>query len=210
MLLAPIILYLRHSGASQAATRHGLWLMAFGKFAIPTPLLAAAGASLASLISFRPARGGVVVDVSRLLLRAGGNRTVVAPPAHPALAVCLFVLWFAGSAILLVTWMRRLRRSALSLMPPSDAERTILEKAKQRLGVHKDVRLGLSKEAPEPLLRGIVRSTLVLPSHLSSSLSSAELEAVILHELAHLRRRDNLLGSIAHLISLAFWFHPLL
>jgi len=210
VILAMLILCLRHLRAS-AAVRHRLWLLAFAKFAIPFSLLSAAGASLASLGFFKPSMHGPVADISRLLSRAAGNPTlVVSSSVHQVLTVSLLGCWFAGSSILFVIWICRLRKSAFSLAAPADAERIMLEKARERLGIRKDVQLGISEEVPEPLLRGVVHPALVLPQHLSVSLNKSELEAVILHELAHVRRGDNLIASLAHMISLAFWFHPLL
>ncbi|MGA8599642.1 MAG: M56 family metallopeptidase [Bryobacteraceae bacterium] len=203
-------LYLLRRGVSRPATRHGLWLLAFVKFAIPTALLSAAGASLASLLSFRPIAAGAFVDLSRLLFRAGRTPTIIVAMSHHDLSMWVVAIWLTGSLILLVNWIRRLRNWAVTLAPAGDAERNAFEKAKHQLGIRNNVRLGISGEVAEPHLRGIVRSTLVMPRRLSLNLTTAELEAVMLHEMAHLRRRDNLVNSIAHALCLVCWFHPLL
>lgn len=209
-IVAWINLYLRRRGTSRAATRHSLWLLGFAKFAVPTALLSAAGASLASLLSFRPMASRTVVDFSRLFFRMGTNSTVTIPAPHQYLSISIAGLWLTGALILLVNWIRRLRACAVSLGLSGDAERNALEKAKHGLGIRSDVRLGITDQVQEPHLRGLVRSTLVMPSHLSSNLSRGELEAVMLHEMAHLRRRDNLLNSLAYALCVTFWFHPLL
>jgi hypothetical protein len=45
---------------------------------------------------------------------------------------------------------------------------------------------------------------------LPAQLGAAELEAVLVHELAHVWRRDNLLAAMAHLVACVFWFYPVI
>jgi TonB family protein len=61
----------------------------------------------------------------------------------------------------------------------------------------------------EPALVGIVRPVLVLPRGLGEHLTAAQLGAVVEHELAHWRRRDNLTAAVHMLVEALFWFHPL-
>src|SRR5260370_9943218 len=49
----------------------------------------------------------------------------------------------------------------------------------------------------------------ILPRDISQRLSSAELEAVLLHELAHAKRRDNWTAAFVHALTCVFWFYPL-
>jgi len=49
-----------------------------------------------------------------------------------------------------------------------------------------------------------------IPKGLSARLSPCELEAVVLHELAHAKRWDNWTGAFVHALACVFWFHPLL
>jgi GWxTD domain-containing protein len=82
--------------------------------------------------------------------------------------------------------------------------------ARQMLSVQKTVGFAIARDATEPVLMGIGRPLVILPESLETSLSPAELNTVLLHELAHFMRGDNLTGSLAHLVATAFWFHPLL
>ena len=62
----------------------------------------------------------------------------------------------------------------------------------------------------EPGVVGIFRPILVLPEGMIDRLGDSELEAIIAHEIAHVRRRDNLVSSIHMLIEALFWFHPMI
>lgn len=67
----------------------------------------------------------------------------------------------------------------------------------------------LSPEIFEPGVVGLRRPMLLLPQGIIERLTLPELEAVIAHELCHVRRRDNLFAAIHMLIESVFWFHPL-
>jgi beta-lactamase regulating signal transducer with metallopeptidase domain len=61
-----------------------------------------------------------------------------------------------------------------------------------------------------PAVHGMVRTRICLPMGLESLLSRRELDAVLLHEVTHAKRRDNLLGLIHEVAQCVLWFHPLL
>jgi len=60
-LLAIAAVWLRRRGQASAAGRHGLWLVAFAKFVVPSAFLWSAGTSLASVWAIQPVYG----DASR-------------------------------------------------------------------------------------------------------------------------------------------------
>jgi bla regulator protein blaR1 len=61
----------------------------------------------------------------------------------------------------------------------------------------------------EPGVFGVWRPVLLLPEGLEERLTTAEFDAVIAHELCHMRRCDNLTGAIHMAVEAIFWFHPL-
>ncbi len=66
----------------------------------------------------------------------------------------------------------------------------------------------LQSENGAPFLTGVFRPVIVLPRALLSQ--NDDLEAVLCHELAHLKRRDLAWNALLWLIQSAFWFHPLI
>ncbi len=192
-----------------AAARHSLWLMGVAKFGIPTALLAATGARIAFLVPASAAISGLASKFSIFLSSVFGwlPANLDAKEVTTASAA-FFIVWIAGTAAMLTAWAVRLRRCYRRLETASEAEREILLRARERLGIGKSIRLFRSEREREPSLLG--SSTIVVPPGLKSELSVSEFEAVLLHELAHARRRDNLTGAFVHFLVCIFWFHPLL
>ena len=61
----------------------------------------------------------------------------------------------------------------------------------------------------EPGVVGLFRPILLLPAGIAERLQPPQLEAVLAHELCHVRRRDNLTSAIHMIVEAVFWFHPL-
>jgi beta-lactamase regulating signal transducer with metallopeptidase domain len=127
-----------------------------------------------------------------------------------ATRLSFLLIWIAGTAAMLGAWGVRLRRCYRELGDASEAELESLRQAKQRLGMSGSVRLFRSEREREPSILGIRHPAITVPIGLREELSASEFEAVLLHELAHAQRRDNLTGAFAHLVVCIFWFHPLL
>jgi hypothetical protein len=68
--------------------------------------------------------------------------------------------------------------------------------------------LVVSPAIDQPGVCGVLRPRVVLPAGIGERLSDAELEAVFLHELAHVRRLDNLVSNLHMMLCCLFWFYP--
>jgi uncharacterized protein (TIGR03435 family) len=80
----------------------------------------------------------------------------------------------------------------------------------ERLGeIRKPLELLLSPVTLEPGIFGIVKPVLVWPAGISEHLQDAHLEAIVAHEVWHVRRSDNLAAAIHMVVEAIFWFHPL-
>lgn len=83
-----------------------------------------------------------------------------------------------------------------------------LDDCANRLGVFPSPRFLLSREIPLPIAWGDRPGTVVLPMA-ARGWSESRRRAVLLHELAHLRRRDWLTGWMAEMARALYWPHPL-
>ncbi len=102
--------------------------------------------------------------------------------------------------------VERLRRSS---RPVEDGELPRRCRALARsLGIARRVGVAVCDRLTVPILLGIVRPLVLLPSASLSSWSVLQLEMVLLHELAHVRRWDNLVNLIQRVLESLLFFHP--
>jgi HEAT repeat protein/beta-lactamase regulating signal transducer with metallopeptidase domain len=129
--------------------------------------------------------------------------------AWPAL---LLLLWIAGAAavvgrlafgLIAVHWLARRTQRA------EDApwfERAC--RLATQVGVSSRVRFLRSARAAMPMACGVLRPAIVMPAD-ADSWPAERLRIVLLHELAHVKRRDCLTHALAQLACALYWFNPL-
>ncbi len=83
------------------------------------------------------------------------------------------------------------------------------ERVRDRFALGRCVRVLISYEIAGPLALGVWRPTVVLPES-AENLAPRELEAVLVHELTHLRRGDAWLAWLQVVLCAAWWFHPVI
>jgi len=94
-----------------------------------------------------------------------------------------------------------------SISPSSELLIRFDELAKQ-IKLAKTPKLLISLKAEVPMAIGWLKPVVLLPATMVTGLDSAQLEMLILHELAHIRRHDYLVNFLQTLIELLFFFHP--
>lgn len=77
-----------------------------------------------------------------------------------------------------------------------------------RLGLRRPVRLAESSRVTTPAMFGWVRPVILLPAATIAGLTSSQLEAVIAHELVHVRRHDYLINLLQSAAEAVLFFHP--
>ncbi len=79
---------------------------------------------------------------------------------------------------------------------------------KTRLGVSYAVRLVFSTSAAVPMVIGWLKPVVLVPAGLVAGLSAAQLEAILAHELIHIRRHDYLVNLVQNVVETVFFYHP--
>lgn len=98
---------------------------------------------------------------------------------------------------------QELRNSGLQKIPVD--WRLFVKKTAAQLGIHKEIRLFLSEKASTPVTMGFLKPVILLPLASINHLSSDQMEAVLLHELAHIKRYDYLLNLILSLTEISLF-----
>ena len=83
-----------------------------------------------------------------------------------------------------------------------------VERLKERLGVRRAVALLESARVEVPMVVGWLRPAILVPFAALSGLSAPELEAILAHELAHIRRHDYLINLLQCVVEVLVFYHP--
>lgn len=191
-------------------------------------MVAAPAASSLARIAARPAEAPVAGEYWRL-----DASTAAATPSGPAFAPATPVrsgeraIWegrfrdaapfavgawlfgvgaMAARYALLWRGVRRLER--LDAEPPPAWIAALLDSVRRRMGVSREVRLHVSPRVEVPMVFGWARVVLLLPAAIALKLSAQELEAILSHELAHVRRGDWLANLLRVFASILLFHHP--
>lgn len=125
------------------------------------------------------------------------------------LAPFLAWAWMLGSASMLARmgagfwWLERRYLAEATAVPDG-----LQARLGQRMGLRQRARLFASRRAASPLLLGWLKPVVLVPSAAFLHLAPEALEAVLAHELAHLRRRDPLVNLLQGLAEALLFFHP--
>lgn len=188
---------------NRAQTRYSLWLIASLKFLIPFSLFVAIGNHLQWLASAPAAHATLSIAVQEI------GKPFFAPPlsfsvAQPAMpnttdlvSFIVFAIWFCGFVAVLLRWLRSWIQIRAAV------------RAAEPLSTQAPIKILSSPTLLEPGVFGIFRPVLLLPEGITRHLTPAHLEAILAHELCHVRRRDNLAAALHMIVEAVFWFHPL-
>lgn len=150
-------------------------------------------------------------QVAPVAVATDASRATVARPQLTRAAM-LMIVWLLAAGFLLVTTLirqRRFHRRVLTMPPIDPATLKIdLPELCRQSGVRNNIWLLESDLLDSPAAWGILRPTIILPRGMSRSLSAEELQWVLLHELAHVRRRDLTMAAVQRCATVLYFFHP--
>jgi beta-lactamase regulating signal transducer with metallopeptidase domain len=190
-------------------TRYALCCTALG-LSLAVPIL-----TFASFI-LSPDRGAMMNPISAVASVAGA----ISPTTNASLLSASAVLvlpwvvlaWMIG-VLARALWITRawlaVRRLARSATQPIDVMWVrVLEQLQRRLRVDRRVGLRLSVYVDVPCVIGWLRPIILLPPAACVGLSLQQLEAVLAHELAHIKRHDFLINSLQRIAEALLFYHP--
>jgi beta-lactamase regulating signal transducer with metallopeptidase domain len=131
----------------------------------------------------------------------------------PHAVVLLAAVWVAGGAVAVLLLLRTRRRLSRWLAASGrPASRRLAERAHtaaERLGLARPPAVREVGGAPSPFVRGLLRPVVWVPSGWAEGWPAADLERALLHEMAHVRRRDLWAQALWSALATIYWFHPL-
>jgi beta-lactamase regulating signal transducer with metallopeptidase domain len=194
-----------------AAARHAVWFIVL--IAI---LLGPLATTVATERALRGPSDAELAAAAQKMLDARGPVKIEIRIPRPALAVPplladgVAALWlllvlgglarFAAGVVVLA----KLKRDALPLAPERRAELPLWS---SRSGARR-VRLCVSDRVEVPVAVGLLDGMIVLPRHVLETFAPSDVDRFVLHELAHLERRDDWTSAAERLVQVLLFFHP--
>ena len=145
-------------------------------------------------------------DPTSLWSTIAGLRNV--EPWIPALVVS----WFVGVAVLTLRlftgwiWVQRMKSHGASIA--GRELQLAVARLSKRLHIYRPVRLLESARVDVPTVIGWLKPVILLPVSALAGLSQAQVEAILAHELAHIRRHDYLVNLLQALLETLLFYHP--
>ena len=170
----------------QAVTVHRTTPAPIGRIELPAPTLTSAATA-------RVADGIASLRVERLL-------------------PTLMLVWIAGVVLLSLRlftgwlWVQRLRSHGV--LPADDMTRRTGIRIARRLHISRAVTLLESTLVEVPTVIGFLKPVVLLPASALAGLTSQQLEAILAHELAHIRRHDYVVNLLQTLVETVLFYHP--
>jgi beta-lactamase regulating signal transducer with metallopeptidase domain len=147
-----------------------------------------------------------------ILIHTTSSKGSLATPQLPHWTTWLFLIWAIGVGFSGFKMFRRIthvhRLCHTARIPEGSQWPTMLNELKAKLRVWLPVKLKLSPAIQIPIMNGIFNPVILLPES-TADWPYERLQAVLLHELSHIKRYDNLTQNIANLIAIVYWFNPL-
>lgn len=121
--------------------------------------------------------------------------------AYLLLMLILCVRWIMG-----YRYTQLIRKEGLLKIP---AEwRIFVKTTAQQLGIQREVGIFLSEKVRSPLTIGFLKPLILIPVASINHLTVSQLEAVLLHEIAHIKRYDYLVNILLSVTEIALFFNP--
>lgn len=144
-----------------------------------------------------------------------GKQLTGAVDVRPGLVQILraiVTMWLIGVAMLLVRlsggWWRVRALQCAALTAPPSRWQPAADRLAQRLGLRRLVHITESNAVDTPVAIGWWRPVIMLPLAALSGLTSAQIDAILTHELAHIRRHDYLVNVLQLVTETLLFYHP--
>lgn len=105
-------------------------------------------------------------------------------------------------------WQYMLRIKKYGLEKAQLCHRLFVEKTAMQLGIKKKVKVYISHLLNSPVTIGFLKPIILLPVAALSNLTASQVEAILLHELSHIKRRDYLVNLVITFIHMLLYFNP--
>jgi len=128
---------------------------------------------------------------------------------NSGLVLLLWLLFFSLNCLKLITGLASVQRLRNYKIHPIPEEWKIkLLQLRSKLGIRQTINLLQSELVKVPVALGCLKPVILLPVGLINNLPAEQVEAILLHELGHIRRSDYMVNLLQHFAEAIFFFNP--
>ena len=214
-LVALALLAALHTvGRRSAQARYGLCLLALATLMALPVLTTASRFEIEDLLRRAGVSGRsitVITDTGKGLRVEAMIRSAAAPSTISTLQPWILPIWSLGVLLLslrLVAGGLEVRALRRSITAADDVLRDRLAGLAARMGLRRAVQIATSARADGPSVIGWLRPLILLPPATWIGLTPAQLDAVLAHEIAHIRRHDYLVNIVQMVAETLLFYHP--
>jgi beta-lactamase regulating signal transducer with metallopeptidase domain len=123
----------------------------------------------------------------------------------------LFGLWIVGVLVITALLVQRIffvSGLIAQSEPAKDQLVEVLDQCRQQVGLRRRIELRLSHNVTCPAVCGLLHPAILIPKGILEQLSQEKLRAVLIHELAHIKRGDLWINCVQTLLQIAYFYHP--
>lgn len=128
--------------------------------------------------------------------------------AHAGLIMLVWLIVFMFKCCRLMNGFLHIRRIRQEALPAAAGWNEQMLRLSRQLGISKTVQLLETARAQVPFTLGFLKPCIYVPLGLLAQLPADQVETILLHELAHIRRRDYLVNILQNFSDTVFFFNP--
>ena len=192
MLAAPTATFLYLNGGPSEPSR------------TPTVAAASFNSSVSALGKAGPSESAAPAEAA--------NAVPPSTPEHPLGPFVILTVWLSGVVLLslrlLGGWVVARRLVTRAIRPVSPEIHSLVRRVAGRMALDRVVRIFESSAVSVPVMVGWIKPVVLLPAAALSGLTPTQVEALIAHELAHVRRHDYLVNLLQSVVETLLFYHP--
>jgi len=212
----------------RAVFRYCLWMLLFVKLVLPASFTLPTGIgywlgdyfpgdiSVAKLMPEIEEAVPLVIDIPQwyLLETPPMNETATTGVELESISWqgLVFSGWLVGMLVLLTLLVRRIcfvRELIAQSRPANERSLEMLQECCCRIGIRRNIELRLTGNTLSPAVCGLFKPIILIPAAMLKKLSRDKLKAVLIHELAHIKRGDIWINLLQTMLQIVYFYNPL-
>lgn len=123
----------------------------------------------------------------------------------------MLLAWAVGVGVFTIRFVSGVRAAArlrAGALPINDQWKQFISSVANDLGIRRPITLAESASIASPIVIGYLKPMILIPLGMAGGMSTDQIETVLLHELAHIRRHDYLINMVQVAVETMFFFNP--